>query len=117
MKKFNIITIVLYIHTVSMIGKRLESNKTISKNKEKVKEINKVVKQRGEELIKWKVKHSVQKRFFSLENREQKLLEKTYIVFVQVCPELTREDYLIRLSKSDKLDTTTKAVLKKVIWI
>ena len=100
-----------------MIGKKSEINKTIPKNKEKVKEINKVVKQRGEELLKWKVDYAVKKRFFSLEDREQKLLEKTYIVFVQVCPELTREDYLNRLSKSDKLDTVTKAVLKKVIWI
>ena len=100
-----------------MIGKNQKLKKTMPKNKEKVKEINKVVKQKGEELLKWKVENTVQKRFFSLEDREQKLLEKTYIVFAQVCPELTREDYLNRLSKSDKLDTTTKTILKKVIWI
>ena len=116
-KNFIVSLLVLYIHTVIMIRKKLEAKKTISKNKEKVKGINKIVKQRGDELLKWKMENAVQKRFFSLEDREQKLLEKTYIVFAQVCPELTREDYLNRLSKSDKLDTVTKAVLKKVIWI
>ncbi len=47
-----------------MIGKKSKIKKTIPKNKEKVKEINKVVKQRGEELLKWKVDYAVQKRFF-----------------------------------------------------
>ena len=58
-----------------MIGKNQKLKKTMPKNKEKVKEINKVVKQKGEELLKWKVENTVQKRFFSLEDREQKLLE------------------------------------------
>lgn len=86
-----------------------KSNKKDSKNK--------IVMQRWEELLKWKVKNATQKRFFSLEEKEQSLLEKTYLVFAQVCLELTWEDYLSRLSKTDKYDSTTKAVVKKVIWM
>ena len=76
-----------------------------------------IILQRGEELLKWKSENAVQKRFFSLPENEQRLLEKTYIIFAQVCPNLAWKDYLNRLSKSDKFDTTTKNVLKKVTWI
>lgn len=90
--------------------------KNISKNDKKNSK-NKIVMQRWEELLKWKAKNATQKRFFSLEEKEQNLLEKTYIVFAQVCTELTREDYLSRLSKTDKYDSATKAVIKRVIWM
>ena len=73
-----------------------------------------IILQRGEELLKWKSENAVQNRFFSLPENEQRLLEKTYIIFAQVCPNLAWKDYLNRLSKSDKFDTTTKNVLKKV---
>ena len=86
-----------------------KSNKKDSKNK--------IVMQRWEELLKWKAKNATQKRFFSLEQKEQSLLEKTYLVFAQVCPGLTREDYLSRLSKTDKYDSATRTVIKRVIWM
>ena len=77
----------------------------------------KLVVQKWEELIKWEAKNLTQKRFFSLEEKEQSLLKKTYIIFAQVCPELDWEDYLDRLRMSDKQDAVTKSVLKKVLWI
>ena len=51
-----------------------------------------------------------QKWFFSLEEREQKLLETSYVVVLQICPELTWEDYLNRLRIVDTCNKTTKAV-------
>lgn len=77
----------------------------------------KLVIKKWDELIKWEAKNLTQKRFFSLESKEQSLLKKTYIIFAQVCPELNWEDYLDRLRKSDKQDAVTKSVLKKVLWI
>jgi hypothetical protein len=52
-----------------------------------------------------KIKNSTQKRFFSLEEKEQSFLETTYMVVVQICPELSWEDFLKRLSKTDKFNT------------
>jgi hypothetical protein len=56
------------------------------------------------------VKNVNQKRFFSLEEREQKLLEMSYAVILQLCPELTWEDYLNRLRIANTCNKTTKAV-------
>jgi len=53
----------------------------------------------------WKVKNSVQRWFFSLEEKEQNFLETTYMIVVQICPELSWEDFLYRLSKTDKFNT------------
>jgi len=93
----------------------MTKNNNIDTKTRKDKSYEKIVVKKGEDLLKWKAENSAQKRFFSLEDREQKLLEKTYIIFAQICPDLSREDYLNRLSKSDKWDTATKAVLKKVL--
>lgn len=75
----------------------------------------KIVIQKGEELVKWKAENAAQRRFFSLEEKEQRLLEKTYIIFAQVCPELTWQDYIDRLRISERQDSVTKAVLKKIL--
>lgn len=99
-----------------MVTKRVMARKELSENIWKIKSMNKFVMQKWEEIIKWRANNATQKRFFSLEDNEQKLLEKTYIVFSQMCPELTREDYLDHLRKSDRYDKATKAVPKKVIW-
>jgi hypothetical protein len=99
-----------------MITKSVMARKEVSENIWKIKSMNKFVMQKWEEILKWRTNNASQKRFFSLEDNEQKLLEKTYIVFSQVCPELTREDYLDHLRKSDRYDKATKAVLKKLLW-
>ena len=99
-----------------MVTKRVMARKELSENIWKIKSMNKFVMQKWEEILKWRTNNATQKRFFSLEDNEQKLLEKTYIVFSQVCPELTREDYLNHLRKSDRYDKATKAVLKKLLW-
>jgi len=90
---------------------------TTDKKAEKDMSHKKLVIKKWDELIKWEAKNLTQKRFFSLEEKEQSLLKKTYIIFAQVCPELDWEDYLDRLRKSDKQDAVTKSVLKKVLWI
>lgn len=70
------------------------------------------IAKRGKEFTDWMVKNVNQKRFFSLEEREQKLLEMSYAVILQVYPKLTREDYLNRLRIADTCNKTTKAVKK-----
>ena len=55
--------------------------------------------------MEWKIKNATQKWFFSLEEKEQAFLETTYMIVVQICPELTRENFLDRLRKSDKINT------------
>ena len=55
--------------------------------------------------MEWKVKNATQRWFFSLEEKEQNFLETTYMIVVQICPELTWEDFLNRLSKTDKFNT------------
>ena len=88
----------------------------------KVKEENKKIKSKGKkvtekwkEIMEWKIKNSTQKRFFSLEEKEQSLLETTYMIVVQMCPELSWEDFLKRLSKTDKYNTWASSIIKSVI--
>ena len=64
------------------------------------------------EILDWKIKYATQKRFFSLEENEQKFLETTYISVVQICPELTWKDYLNHLRKSDNYNKGAKSVVK-----
>ena len=87
------------------------------KNGNKVKEDSKkkLIIQKGEELAKWRIKNATQKRFFSLEEKEQKLLEITYVVFLQIYPELIREDFLDRVRKADNRNAITKSVAKSVM--
>lgn len=89
---------------------------TTKKSPAKTKKLNttdkKNIAKRGKEFTDWMVKNTNQKRFFSLEEREQKLLEMSYAVILQLCPELTRENYLNRLRIADTCSKTTKAVKK-----
>lgn len=87
--------------------------KTSTKVEKENKMDRKLFAKRSKEIAEWKVKNSVQKWFFSLEENEQKLLENTYVVVMQMCPDLTWEDYLKRLRIIDKCNTTTKSVIKK----
>lgn len=86
------------------------------KSPAKVKKLSeadkKLIKQRSKEFLEWKKNNLTQKRFFSLEEKEQKLVETSYIVIMQLCPDLTWEDYLHRLRISDNCNKTTKAVKK-----
>lgn len=70
------------------------------------------IAKRGKEFTDWMLKNANQKWFFSLEEREQKLLEMSYVVILQICPELTWEDYVNRLRIADTCNKTTKAVKK-----
>jgi hypothetical protein len=87
---------------------------SIKKNLSKIKKLSesdkKNIAQRGKEFTERMVKNVNQKRFFSLEEREQKLLEMSYAVILQLCPELTWEDYLNRLRIANTCNKTTKAV-------
>ena len=99
--------------TTAMAKKTLAKAK---KENEKIKSKGKKVTDRWKEIMEWKVKNSVQRWFFSLEEKEQNFLETTYMIVVQICPELSWEDFLYRLSKTDKFNTWAKSVIKKIVW-
>lgn len=82
-------------------------------NKEKSK--RNIVKEKAEELLIWKKNNLTQKWFFSLEPKEQTLLEETYLIFVQKCPELTWEEFINHLRKTNNRSTRTKTITKSII--
>lgn len=95
--------------------KKESATKKLPAKKEKKWEYDKkLIIQRVKEFTEWMIKNKTQKRFFSLEEREQKLLETSYIVVLQMCPEVTWEDYLNRLRMIDTCNTKTKSVVKNV---
>jgi len=100
----------------------LKNSKVTKEALEKAKEENKKTKSKGKkvterwkEIMERKIKNSTQKRFFSLEEKEQSFLETTYMIVVQICPELSWEDFLKRLSKTDKFNTWASSIIKSVI--
>ena len=102
-----------------MAKKETVSKKTpVKAKKEGIKEKlkRKVVTEKWKEIMEWKVKNATQRWFFSLEEKEQNFLETTYMIVVQICPELTWEEFLNRLSKTDKFNTWAKSIIKKVVW-
>ena len=96
------------------VAKKLPAK--IKKESSKVKSMKKKVTEKWKEIMEWKVKYATQKRFFSLEGKEQAFLETTYMIVVQICPELTRENFLDRLRKADKINTWAKSVVRTVVW-
>jgi hypothetical protein len=44
-----------------------------------------------------------QKWFFSLEQKEQDFIESTFMIVVQMCPELTWENFIERLRMVDRV--------------
>ena len=89
----------------------MPEKETKTKETKKLSTTNKKnIEKRGKEFTDRMVKNANQKWFFSLEEREQKLLEMSYVVVLQLCPELTWEDYLNRLRIADTCNKTTKAV-------
>ena len=88
----------------------------IKKESSKVKSMRKKVTEKWKEIMEWKVKYATQKWFFSLEEKEQAFLETTYMIVVQICPELTWGNFLDRLKKADKINTWAKSVIRTVIW-
>ena len=94
----------------------MPKKETTTKKTKKISTADKKnIAKRGKEFADWMVKNVNQKRFFSLEEREQKLLEMSYAVILQLCPELTWEDYLNRLRIADTCNKTTKAVKNEAL--
>ena len=94
----------------------MTKKETTTKKTKKISTADKKnIAKRGKEFADWMVKNVNQKRFFSLEEREQKLLEMSYAVILQLCPELTWEDYLNRLRIADTCNKTTKAVKNEAL--
>ena len=91
--------------------------KTTKKNIKKSEKVDKkLILQKWDEVTKWKLANANQKWFFSLEQKEQDFIESMFIIVVQMCPELTWEDFIDRLRKADRVKAWWKAILKKVIW-
>lgn len=91
--------------------------KTTKKNIKKSEKVDKkLILQKWDEITKWKLANANQKWFFSLEQKEQNFIESMFIIVVQMCPELTWEDFIDRLRKADRVKAWWKAILKKVIW-
>lgn len=84
-------------------------------NKIKGKSKRKLIKEKADKLLKWKKENATPKRFFSLEKKEQTLLEETYLIFVQMCPELTWEEFIDHLRKTNNRSTRTKSITKAII--
>lgn len=93
-----------------MPKKEVTPKKTPAKTKKLSTTDKKNIAKRGKEFTERMVRNVNQKRFFSLEEKEQKLLEMSYAVILQLCPELTWEDYLNRLRIADTCNKTTRAV-------
>lgn len=94
----------------------MPKKETTTKKTKKLNETDrKNIAKRGKEFTDWMMKNVNQKWFFSLEEREQKLLEMSYVVVLQICPELTWENYLNRLRIADTCSRTSKAVKKSTM--
>ena len=95
----------------------MPKKETTTKKTKKLNETDrKNIAKRGKEFTDWMMKNVNQKWFFSLEEREQKLLEMSYVVVLQICPELTWENFIERLRMVDRVKVWWKAIAKKVIW-
>ena len=98
-----------------MTKKETTTKKPIVKVKKLSKDEKEFIKKRGKEFLEWKKKNITQKWFFSLEEREQKLIETSYIAIMQLCPDLKREDYLNSVRIADNCSRTSKAVKKSTM--
>ena len=92
--------------------KMIPAKKTPVKINKWEESMRKLITQRSKELAERKLKNATQKWFFSQDERSQKLLENTYRVVLQLCPNLTREDYINRLRIADNCNSASKAVAK-----
>ena len=91
--------------------------KTTKKNIKKSEKVDKkLILQKWDEITKWKLANANQKWFFSLEQKEQDFIESMFIIVVQMCPELTWENFIDRLRKADRVKVWEKAIIKKLIW-
>lgn len=93
--------------------KKASTDKKVSTTKKKMNDnTKKLISQRTKEFMEWKVKNVDQKWFFSQDERSQRLLEDTYVIVLQLCPNLTWEDYINRLRIADNCDKTKKGISK-----
>ena len=95
----------------------LKKKKTTKKNTKKSEKVDKLfLAKKWDEITKWKLANANQKWFFSLEQKEQDFIESIFIIVVQMCPELTWENFIERLRMVDRVKVWWKAIAKKVIW-
>lgn len=94
--------------------KKEKNTKKVSKKSEKVDKL--FLAKKWDEIAKWKLANINQKWFFSLEQKEQDFIESTFMIVVQMCPELTWENFIERLRMVDRVKVWWKAIAKKVIW-
>ena len=93
--------------------KKASTDKKVSTTKKKMNDnTKKLISQRTKEFMELKVKNVDQKWFFSQDERSQRLLEDTYVIVLQLCPNLTWEDYINRLRIADNCDKTKKVISK-----
>ena len=91
--------------------------KTTKKNIKKCEKVDKLfLAKKWDEITRWKLVNANQKWFFSLEQKEQDFIESTFMIVVQMCPELTWENFIERLRMVDRVKVWWKAIAKKVIW-
>lgn len=95
-----------------MTKKETITKKSAPKVKKLSKDDKEFIKKRSKEFLEWKKKNLTQKRFFSLEEKEQKLIETAYLAIMQLCPDLTREEYLNRVRLADTCNRTSNAIKK-----
>ena len=72
----------------------------VRKTADKVKTQWKNLVKKWWEIWAWKLKYATQKWFFSLDEDQQSFIETTYMVVLQLCPDLWWEDYLDRMRKA-----------------
>ena len=95
----------------------LKKEKTTKKNTKKSETVDKLfLAKKWDEITRWKLVNANQKWFFSLEQKEQDFIESTFMIVVQMCPELTWEIFIERLRMVDRVKVWWKAIAKKVIW-
>ena len=102
-----------------VINNMVKTDKSDKKNL-KSKDVNgKAVLEKWWEIAKWKLKYANQRWFFSLEDYEQSFIETTYLVVLQMCPQLEWEDYIERLRKAFDCNKGIKTVVKRtpIRWI
>ena len=103
-----------YVFNYYIMIKKEKTTKKNTKNSEKVDKL--FLAKKWDEITKWKLVNANQKWFFSLEQKEQDFIESMFIIVVQMCPELTWENFIDRLRKADRVKVWWKAIIKKVIW-
>ena len=108
------IKLIFYIFIYDIMLKKEKTTQKNTKNSEKVDKL--FLAKKWDEITRWKLVNANQKWFFSLEQKEQDFIESTFMIVVQMCPELTWENFIEHLRMVDRVKVWWKAIAKKVIW-